>query len=513
MYAAYFGLSELPFSIAPDPRFLYMSPRHREALAHLLYGVGANGGFVQLTGEVGTGKTTVCRCFLEQVPADVDVALILNPRLNEVELLCSLCDELRIAYPHNIRSIKKMVDRINRYLLDAHARGRKTVLVIDEAQNLAPEVLELLRLLTNLETAAEKLLRVVLIGQPELAAVLARPELRQLAQRVTARYHLDPLSYEETVAYVGHRLAVARQDRPLFSAAALQIAHARAGGIPRLVNLMCDRALLGAYASDRQEVDARVMRRAAGEVLGTAARARRWWLGGALAALVVAVLAGAWWQRTRVDGDGAPGAAPNTLAALGARDQAQVLQRLADAWASGGEPPPRVADCDGAQAAGLRCYTDRGNWNTLRALDRPAVLELTQDDGSPVYVLVRGLGPEQAQLDLGGVDRPVDLARLDRAWLGRFTVLWRPPAGYQDAIAPGQKSPAVAWLRGALAAVSGPLADAADPAVYDEQLAARVREYQRSRGLPANGIAGEETVIRLSAESGAGPRLVTGKLD
>jgi general secretion pathway protein A len=269
MYLSHFGLREPPFSITPDPRFLYMSARHREALAHLVYGVGQHGGFVQLTGEVGTGKTSVCRCLLEQLPAHVDTALVLNPRLSPVELLALVCDELGIAYPPGTTSPKELVDRLYRHLLDAHGRGRRTVIIVDEAQNLSPEVLEQVRLLTNLETTTEKLLQVILIGQPELAALLEQPGLRQLAQRVTARYHLEPLSPADTRAYVHHRLAVAgRRGQSLFTDGALRTLHRQSCGIPRMINAMADRALLGAYARDRARIDAATVRRAADEVLG-----------------------------------------------------------------------------------------------------------------------------------------------------------------------------------------------------------------------------------------------------
>jgi general secretion pathway protein A len=269
MYLSHFALSEPPFSITPDPRFLYMSARHREALAHLIYGVGERGGFVQLTGEVGTGKTSVCRCLLEQLPPNVDVALVLNPRLSPVELLATLCDELRIPYPAGTTSSKELVDRLHRHLLEAHGRGQRTVLIIDEAQNLTPEVLEEVRLLTNLETTTEKLLQIILIGQPELAALLEQPKLRQLAQRVTARYHLEPLSPADTRAYVHHRLAVAgRRGQSLFTDGALRTLHRQSCGIPRMINAMADRALLGAYARDRARIDAATVRRAADEVLG-----------------------------------------------------------------------------------------------------------------------------------------------------------------------------------------------------------------------------------------------------
>src|SRR5438874_793741 len=252
MYAAHFGLTERPFSLAPDPRYLYLSDAHREALAHLLYGVGGGGSVVQLTGEVGTGKTTVCRALLEQVPPDVDVAMIFNPRLTSVELLAVVCDELRIAYPAGTTSLKVLVDALSQALLDAHGRGRRTVLIVDEAQSLSAEVLEEIRLLTNLETTREKLLQVILIGQPELAELLARPELRQLAQRVTARYHLRPFTEEETRAYVQHRMEVAGQRQPVFEAGAVRVAHRLAHGVPRRLNTICDREALRPLAAQRR---------------------------------------------------------------------------------------------------------------------------------------------------------------------------------------------------------------------------------------------------------------------
>jgi general secretion pathway protein A len=290
MYLSHFGLREPPFSITPDPRFLYMSARHREALAHLVYGVGEHGGFVQLTGEVGTGKTSVCRCLLEQLPSHVDVALVLNPRLNPVELLAVVCDELRIAYPAGTASSKILVDRLYAHLLEAHGRGRRTVLIIDEAQNLAPEVLEEVRLLTNLETTSRKLLQVIMIGQPELAAILEQPKLRQLAQRVTARYHLEPLSPAETRAYVRHRLGVAGRADRLFTDAALRALYRQSYGIPRVINAIGDRALLGAYTEGHARVTPRTVRRAADEVLGRSGGWwRRWGRRAAVAALVLAV--------------------------------------------------------------------------------------------------------------------------------------------------------------------------------------------------------------------------------
>ena len=215
MYNEHFGLTESPFSIAPDPRYLYMSERHREALAHLVYELNSDGAFILLTGDVGTGKTTVSRCLLEQIPDNTNLALVLNPKVSAKELLQSICDELRIYYCKNTGSIKDHVDLINSFLLEMHAQGKKTVVLIEEAQNLDLDVLEQLRLLTNLETNQRKLLQIILLGQPEFLDVLERPELSQLAQRITARYHLKPLNYEEMLSYISHRLAVAGCRRSL----------------------------------------------------------------------------------------------------------------------------------------------------------------------------------------------------------------------------------------------------------------------------------------------------------
>jgi general secretion pathway protein A len=296
VYPKYFGLKEPSFSITPDPQYLFLSGQHREALAHLLYGAGDGGGFVLLSGEVGTGKTTVCRAFLEQLPEDVDVALVVNPAMTASELLHAVCDEFRVELPPGEPSVKAMLDHLNRFLLDAHARGRRPVLIIDEAQNLRPKVLEQIRLLTNLETAKQKLLQIFLIGQPELRTLLASPDLRQLNQRITARYHLKPLSAREAAAYVEHRISVAGVDRPLFTPRALTRVHRRSGGVPRLINLLCDRALLGAAVSRRLQVTPDIVDAAAREVIDArdpALPRRRNTLG--LAAAVTGALAfGVW---------------------------------------------------------------------------------------------------------------------------------------------------------------------------------------------------------------------------
>ena len=288
LYGAWFGLKREPFSIAPDPRTLFMSERHREALAHLLYGVQGGGGFVLLTGEIGAGKTTVSRCFLEQVPEGCRVAYVFNPKQTVDELLWTVAQEFGLEGPGRAGSggggggSKALVDALNRYLLQVHAQGGQAVLVIDEAQALSVEVLEQLRLLTNLETSERKLLQIILIGQPELRAMVASPGLEQLAQRVIARYHLGPLSAPDTARYVQHRLAVAGLSGPLpFDAAALKRVHERSRGVPRRINLLCDRALLGAYATGRRSVDASIVERAAAEVDGEPLPAETAWWGAA----------------------------------------------------------------------------------------------------------------------------------------------------------------------------------------------------------------------------------------
>ncbi|MEE8393557.1 MAG: AAA family ATPase [Rhodospirillales bacterium] len=268
MYQTYFGIEETPFSNTPDPRYLYMSTRHQEALAHLMYGVQEGSGFVLLTGEVGTGKTTVSRCLIEQLPDSVDLALCVNPRLNEAELLANICDELGIKTSGRTDSVKKLMDAITLHLLEVHAKGRRTVLIIDEAQNLSPLVLEQVRLLTNLETARTKLLQIILIGQPELKDLLDRKEMRQLNQRITARYHLQPLSQAEAKKYIRHRMQVGGLRASVFQAGAINVICKASHGVPRLINSISDRCLLGAYSKDTKHVDKKLARAAVKEVFG-----------------------------------------------------------------------------------------------------------------------------------------------------------------------------------------------------------------------------------------------------
>ena len=294
MYQEHFGFTAAPFSIAPDPHSIYMSERHREALAHLFYGMRVDGGFVLLTGEVGTGKTTICRCLLEQVPENTDIAFIFNPKLTVEELLATICDEFGIQHQKEQNSIKFYVDHINSFLLHSHANGRKAVLIIDEAQNLSTEVLEQIRLLTNLETNKRKLLQIILLGQPELIHMLEQPGLRQLAQRITARYHLTPLSENEVGSYIDHRLAINGARKKIFPESTIKTLFKLTNGTPRLLNIICDRSLLGAYVQNQDVVDIATIKKAAREVFGETAHrsAHRVKKSGMLMAGVILLLTG-----------------------------------------------------------------------------------------------------------------------------------------------------------------------------------------------------------------------------
>ncbi len=355
MYLSFFGLNEKPFAITPDPRYLYLSERHAEALAHLVYGINEAGGFVQLTGEVGTGKTTVVRSLLTETPRNAEIALILNPRMTAPEFLLTICEELGIGVPDSATgSLKDLVDILSGYLLRAHGQGKRIVLVVDEAQNLAPDVLEQVRLLTNLETNTQKLLQIILIGQPELRDLLARTELRQLAQRVTGRYHLCPLLRQETSAYVLHRLRVAGATSDIFTARALAEVHRLSGGVPRVINILCDRALLGAYTQDRHRVTPAILRRSAVEVFGRRLLPR-WlpWGASAATAVVLALAALALWQLEagHILGRSVPGTAHGTSAAGGNTRAAGGVSHAARAGPLGGARAGSSVDASAAVLA------------------------------------------------------------------------------------------------------------------------------------------------------------------
>lgn len=555
MYRQYFGFSEAPFSIAPDPRYLYLSDRHQEALAHLLYGVNGDGGFVLLTGEVGAGKTTVCRCLLEQIPADCDVAYIFNPNLTVGELLSTLCIEFGIAFPPGNNSVKVFVDCINRYLLDAHARHRHTVLIVDEAQNIAPVVLEQMRLLTNLETNERKLLQIILIGQPELATMLDRPELRQVRQRIVARYHLGPLSKSEVGAYVGHRLEVAGGKRRLIPARLMGRLYRLSAGVPRVINVLCDRALLGAYVQGKERVDGSTLRQAAREVFHQPADARRnrlRALGAALLLVAVASIAFAVYRyepleirmTTPLPANGQPAASAKPAAGDAGAADAAAKQTFAPLVATPAKPAAVLPDtlewppgeafsaslplaytalfrawgqdyqqgpdaCQQAKALGLRCHIARGGLDELRELNRPAVLRMRGAQGEEFHATLTALGDNSASFALGSQNTTVSLQALASQWTGNYTLLWRVPPQVSDTIRPGASGAAVQWLAGELARWQGRMADANKEVVYDEGIAREVKAFQLAHGLIPDGAVGPRTLMRLaSLGDSAAPKLV-----
>jgi general secretion pathway protein A len=541
MYARFFGLRQQPFSIAPDPRYLYMSERHREALAHLLYGVRGGGGFVLLTGEIGAGKTTVCRCFLEQIPKRCNVAYIFNPKQTVTELLRSVCDEFRIPRRPEGATVKDYVDALNEFLLHTHSVGQTNVLIIDEAQNLSADVLEQLRLLTNLETNERKLLQIVLIGQPELRTMLARPELEQLAQRVIARFHLQALTPKETVQYIRHRLAVAGMNRPLpFERDALKRIHQLSRGVPRRINLLCDRALLGAYAGNKPAVDAAIVDKAASEVFdgvlpqeplpGRPAWQRAALAAAAVAGLGLAVWAGVAYERRAAAGLAtvaapasavalaaassasapasavaaaasaaapasaaavAPPAEPKTVLAAAFRSEKDAWRALATEWKltlDEGEP------CTAAARQQLQCFRSSSTLALIRLLDRPVLLTLQPAGGKPGYALLTGLSMRQATLRTEAGAQALPLASLAELWRGEFATLWRAPPGYADG-AP------VDWLSTQLAVAQGLPAPSA-PTRFDAALRSRLNAFQVAQGLKPDGLAGPLTLMQINRATG-----------
>jgi len=541
MYTSFFGLQEKPFAITPDPRYLYLSERHAEALAHLLYGINEAGGFIQLTGEVGTGKTTVIRSLLEQLPGHADVALILNPRVTPAEFLLTICEELHVPVPESGRgSTKTLMDLLGRHLLDTHASGRRVVLIVDEAQNLSTQTLEQVRLLTNLETATTKLLQIILIGQPELRELLDQPELRQLAQRITGRYHLNPLSREETAGYVKHRMRIAGATAEVFTPSALREIHRLSGGIPRVINVICDRALLGAFTQEDHRAGAGLVRQAASEVYGRPVPAPwlKWATAAAVAGALALVAVGLWTYlaqrpaatagaeppRAAAAAEEAPAAAAAIAAPIEAPQAAapepvpeapppvpldELLVRhgndttteaaLAKLFALWGVlyEPARGRGCDQAARQGLECLFQKGSWAQLRTLNRPAILTLTDDLGRTHQVLLTGLTDEHATLDLGGASREVGITALSRYWFGDFLLLWRPPLAVVKALGPGMRGEDVRWLRESVRAAQGLPTAAPGSDVYDEELVRLVQDFQRQHRLAVDGVAGVQTQIVL----------------
>ena len=558
MYYDFFGFREPPFSIAPDPRYLYLSDRHKEALAHLMYGVQGQGGFIVITGEVGTGKTTVCRCFIENAPEHVDIALILNPRLSARELLSSICDELEIAHAPEA-TIKQLVDGINQDLLKAHAAGRHKVLIIDEAQNLSAEVLEQLRLLTNLETAEKKLLQIVLLGQPELQDMLALDELRQLNQRVTARYHLDAIDPSDLPAYLRYRLSVAGLRGDIFGAAAIRKLYRESQGIPRLINLIGDRALLGAYAEGEHQITVDHIRHAAREVhgdrrpmkMGARHDVSRMGQLALVAAFVLVAIAVLGWLLyspgnqpvfandselpvvsgviERVEGADEeqmpelPPAISEEVVSVPSPELppfefqqhtlglAEAFGQLFEVWGEAYNASQFPLACEFARTIRLGCLERQGSRRSLEFLNRPAILQLRNSEGEVGYVVLRSLIDDMAVIELSGEVLEVPFRQLEPYWFGDFRVFWRIPEYMSgDGFFAGSSGEQL-WMDARMMQLADRLSESTAESARVKRLRTdqQLRWYQEAKGLTVDGIAGPMTIIQINNDLGTDvPRLV-----
>ncbi len=530
MYTAHFGLSAAPFSITPDPQYLYLSAPHKEALAHLLYGVNEGPGFVLLTGEVGTGKTTLCRCLIEQLSENVDVALILNPRLTPIELLSALFDELRIAYTAQF-SLKNFIDTLYSYLLTAYAVKRRTVLIVDEAQNLSTEVLEQVRLLTNLETTSQKLLQIILVGQPELQVLLEQNDLRQLAQRITARYHLPPLPPKETEAYIEHRLKISGAQRPLFSKPAVKWIHRYSRGIPRLINIICDRALLGGYVNNKSPIDSKIIHKAVREVRGERPNSRKGVINVGLFILLLGLGGYGWYSLSSSLNHPPPASNPTELpvtslpvppapikpsllsllqSPTGSIPAEVAINTLFKQWELDYGSLSGSTPCERAATRELACLYKVGTWIELQTLNRPAILELVTDAGTgrKQAITLTALEADQATLQLGEESFNLKLSELTPFWLGQFSLLWKPPTLPVSLISLGAQGPAVLWVRQQLwKAELNKSPPSNFSMVFDRNLRQRVIAFQQQHNLVADGVIGEQSLLLLQAFSEEGPVL------
>ncbi|HJP05212.1 MAG: peptidoglycan-binding protein [Chromatiales bacterium] len=556
MYTSFFGLNEKPFSITPNPRYLYMSERHTEALAHLIYGIKDSGGFIQLTGEVGTGKTTLIRSLLQRLPENADIALILNPQLSATEFLGAILTELGVPQPNDRTSLKELTDALNNYLLENYSKGCRTILIVDEAQNFAVDVLEQIRLLTNLETASQKLLQITLIGQPELRTMLSRVDLRQLAQRITGRYHLEPLSHDETEAYVRHRLSVAGGSGTIFTSQACRELYRLSGGVPRIINVIADRTLLGAFTCEEHEVSPRMVRRAAAEVYGEDADETvrgRAWLKVAGLAVGAAVLTGAaifTSVRFATEQDSPSAAQVTTVPAQISAPAGDMVSpeptvtepapvvTTTEAVASDFDLEQLIREnatltdtrtafnslfslwgvqfdqgnsraCEQAQSKNLYCLFQKGSLAQIERLDRPVIMTLRDYEGGIHQLVLAAIEDSNGIIAIADMQYAVPLSELLDLWYGEYLLLWKPQIGAVKAFYPGMRDPDIAWLRESLAEIQGNPIDPMNSDYFDKNLEARVRDYQVTKRLNVDGLVGRQTQIVINTDLRAdAPRLV-----
>ncbi len=542
MYITHFGLNAVPFSITPDPHYLYLSVRHREALAHLLYGVKEGSGFVLLTGEVGTGKTTLCRSLIEQLPETVDIALLLNPRLTSIELLKALFDELKISYENNFVE-KDFIDILSSYLLTAHSVGRRTVFILDEAQSLTPDVLEQVRLLTNLETANHKLLQIILVGQPELNTLLKRNNLRQLSQRITARYHLLPLSSKDTQAYINHRLAISGAKNPIFVNAAMRLVYRYSGGIPRLINVICDRSLLGGYVGNENKINSRIVRKAVKEVRGENINRNYHFL--SILLTVFFLTASMLWLYPKAEilwtryfnNEIIITAQPEKISQINQVVNDEPILSLSEPILPDPIPIIKLEElllktntesafitlfsfwdldynsltgekaCQRAATKKLACLLRTGNWQELREVNRPAVIELVTNDGGQHHLVVTKLKDDIATVAIVGETYEFSITEINKYWLGQFLLLWQPPLLPIPILKIGLSNNAVIWIRKHLDIIEGISSNSYSPR-FDYALRTRIIAFQRQQKLDADGIVGEQTMLVIQALAKVGPLLI-----
>jgi general secretion pathway protein A len=524
MYLDYFGFDEPPFSITPDPKFVFLSEKHQESLAHLVYGItrGGGAGFVQLTGEVGTGKTTISRLLLEQIPEKTNIALILNPNITPVELLENIFKELKLSLRGVTGKLNRMVDKLNQYLIKSWSDGENTVVIIDEAQNLPRDTLEQLRLLTNLETDKQKLLQIILIGQPELRETMKRNDLRQLAQRVTAKYHLMPLNAVETYDYLKHRIIKAGGNAGIVNHKVSKAIHKVTHGVPRLINTVADRALLAAYSDDQNQITKKHVTISANEVLPESTSSQNIYLKPLIVMAVIVIVAYLLYYLNvevpkaindyygpRQEHQGLIGSdqkEKNSQLGNNENSNRDILkpfeppsaefswQNYFKLWGTQTDKKWQKAECPNSLDTGLACLRRQGNLKQIEYLNHPVLLQLQNGD----LVLLTGISEGQVLLlNDSNSNQLVEQRWLDDRWLGTYFILWSMPA---EILVDPLISKLNSWATEMANTIS-------NEQINNSNLIQWLKSFQIENGLLADGIIGPETQMALSLRAYNGPTL------
>lgn len=506
MYLEFFDLQQAPFSITPDPEFVYLSEKHQESLAHLIYGVtrGGGAGFVQLTGEVGTGKTTISRLFLQKLPEDTHAALILNPNITPIELLENIFKEFKISTRGMKGKLNAMVEKLNEQLLQWWSEGKNTLVMIDEAQNIPRDTLEQLRLLTNLETDQQKLLQIILIGQPELKQLMQRKDLRQLAQRITSRFHLQPLSKEETTQYIKHRVSVSGGDHDLLTNRAINRIYQQTNGIPRLINVLCDRALLVAFTAESKIVKVKHVKQAINEVYPDQITAKKtYWLLG-LATVLIVLLVGFWHysqnpeqlQVNSIGSNETPERKVNEpVKALIPPVKAVSWQQYLALWGESNGLVWNQTECPDVKLIGMACMRKQSNFSQIKKQNVPVLLVLENGE----LALLKKLADDQIIISTASGDQAFSLAEINQQWYGHYFILWPLAIELIDDTINNATS---TWALNMAQVIDN------NPNIQAADLLKWITEFQQANGLLADGIIGKETQMALSLNAYQGPKLV-----